>query len=253
MEKWRGKIAVVTGASSGIGAAIVKDLALNGINVIGLARRSENVEELARELSHCDGKVYARKCDISDYAALKETFKWIEEEFSFVHILINNAGTGQQERVFDFSDEATKSINKMIDLNFTNLVHCTREAVRLMKKSNDYGFIVNISSILGHIIPYPNYTALYPPTKYAVSAFSEVIRQELIIDEDYKIRVTNLSPGTVRTDVFKTVGIEDLDKFFIDRVHIHPEDISSGVLYSLSTPHNVNVTQLTIKPIMEKF
>jgi NADP+-dependent farnesol dehydrogenase len=253
MEKWRGKIAIVTGASSGIGAAIVKDLASNGINVIGLARRSEKVEELAKELSHYDGKIYARKCDISDYAALKETFKWIEEQFSVVNILINNAGIGQRERVFDFSDEATESINKMIDLNFTNLVHCTREAVRLMKKSNDYGFIVNISSILGHTIPYPNYTGVYPPTKYAVSAFSEVIRQELIIDGDSKIRVTNLSPGTVKTDVFKTVGIEDLDKFFTERVHIHPEDVSAGVMYALSTPYNVNVTQLTIKPIMEKF
>jgi len=90
MEKWQGKTAVVTGASAGIGAAIVKDLARNGINVIGLARRPEKVEELAKE--EFSGKVYGYKCDVTDLQSIKDAFKWIEQKFSQIHILINNAG-----------------------------------------------------------------------------------------------------------------------------------------------------------------
>lgn len=254
MEKWIGKIAVITGASSGIGSAIAKDLANHGIIVIGLARRSEKIEELSSEISeNCRGKIIARKCDISDYNSMKEAFKWIEENFKVIHILINNAGTGQKENILDFSDEATKSINATIDLNFTNLVHCTREAVRLMKKSNEYGFIVNISSILGHIIPFPNYTNIYPATKYAVTAFSEILRQELILANNKLIRVSNVSPGTVKTEIFKTLGLDDLRELFKERVFIQPEDISAAVVYILSTPNNVNVTEITIKPVGERF
>jgi NADP-dependent 3-hydroxy acid dehydrogenase YdfG len=92
MDKWKGKIACVTGASVGIGEAIVKDLAKNGIIVIGLARRPEKIEEFAKEVK--DGQIFAYKCDVSDLESVKSAFKWIEEKFGCLHILINNAGIG---------------------------------------------------------------------------------------------------------------------------------------------------------------
>ena len=95
MKKWEGSLAVVTGASSGIGATLVCDLARAGINVVGLARRVEKIEELINELGSTPGKVYAYKCDISDQESIKEAFKWIEEQFGFIRILINNAGVMQ--------------------------------------------------------------------------------------------------------------------------------------------------------------
>ncbi|XP_070497934.1 farnesol dehydrogenase-like [Chironomus tepperi] len=253
MEKWRGKIAVVTGASSGIGAAIVKDLASNGINVIGLARRSDKVEELARELSHYEGKIYARKCDISDYAALKETFKWIEEKFKVIHILINNAGRGMVGNVLDSNEETITAINQIIDLNLKALINCTREAFRLMKASNDNGFIVNVSSVAGHSIPFPNQLSIYPSTKHAVTAFSEIIRQELIVNNNDKIRMTNLSPGVVQTEIFENCGIENTEAFFTLTPHLKPEDISGAVTYLLGTPYHVNVTEMIIKPVGAKY
>lgn len=92
MEKWEGKLAVVTGASSGIGAAILKDLVKAGVNVVGLARRVEKVQEIINEVEGVTGKVYAYKCDVSDLSSVKTAFKWIEDNFGSFQILVNNAG-----------------------------------------------------------------------------------------------------------------------------------------------------------------
>lgn len=250
MDKWIGKVGVVTGASSGIGRAIAKDLASKGIIVVGLARRIERVEELASEV---DGKIYAHKCDVSNHDSIKEAFKWIEEKFSTIAFIINNAGVGLKQNVLDNSDEATDAINRTINTNFTGLIHCTREAARLMKKSNDYGLVVNIGSIVGHIVPFPNPFSMYPATKYAVRAFSEILRQELIVAGNDKIRVSNLSPGVVETEIFNETGFNNEENLLNKNSYLRPCDISAGVLYLLSTPSSVNVTELTIKPKMERF
>lgn len=92
MNKWEGKLAVVTGASSGIGAHLVCELARAGINVVGLARRVDKIEELIKELGPTPGKVYAYKCDVTDQESIKEAFKWIEDQFGSIQIMINNAG-----------------------------------------------------------------------------------------------------------------------------------------------------------------
>lgn len=191
MEKWTNKLAVVTGASAGIGAAIVKDLANGGINVVGLARRTEKVEQLISDLGNTSGKIYAYKCDVSDHESVKAAFKWIEEKFGCIHILINNAGTIRNVQILDESDEVRVKLNEVIDTNLTGLVQCTREAFRLMKKSDDHGFIININSIFGHSIPMSEFSMnIYAPTKYAVTAVSEVLRQELIKMKNSKVRVS---------------------------------------------------------------
>lgn len=243
MDKWNNKIAVVTGASSGIGAAIIKELAKNGLTVIGLARRVENVEEIAKEF---DGKIFAYKCDIGDLNSIKAVFKWIEEKFEKIHIIINNAGMIAGVRIFDEGEEAEQKMISTIDVNFTGLVHCTREAVGLIKKSEDYGMIINIGSIRDSNIPFTSWPTIYPPTKHAVRAFSEVARQELIVSEHDKIKVSNISPGLVKT------GILSDQSFYDSRPHLSSDDVAQSVVYLLSTPHNVNVTQLTIKPVGEK-
>lgn len=245
MEKWRGKIAVVVGASSGIGAAILKDLAAHGIIVIGLARRSELIDEI-------EGKIYARKCDASNLESIKETFAWIEEKFGAVHILVNNAAILHKMSVFDESEDAAEKLNSVINTNFTGVVHTTREGVRLMRKSDDFGIIINVNSIAGHsVYAGLHISNLYSPTKYALTAFSEIVRQELIVSGSDKIRVTNFSPGVVKTNIMISgkafESAADYDKV----AHLQSEDISQGLIYLLETPYNVNVTQLTIKPVGE--
>lgn len=191
MEKWTNKLAVVTGASAGIGAAIVKDLANAGINVVGLARRTDKVEQLINDLGNTSGQIYAYKCDVGDHESVRAAFNWIEEKFGCIHILINNAGTARNVQILDESDEVRIKLNEVIDTNFTGLVQCTREAFRLMKKSDDHGFIININSIFGHSIPMLEFSMnIYAPTKYAVTAVSEVLRQELIKMKNAKVRVS---------------------------------------------------------------
>ncbi|CAG9810713.1 unnamed protein product [Chironomus riparius] len=253
MDKWVGKIAVVTGASSGIGAAIVKDLAQHGLIVIGLARRSEKVDEIAKELTSAPGKIHSHKCDVGDLNSVKKTFKWIEEKFQKVHILINNAGVSFYDDILDPSDERTARLNEVININFTGLVHTTREAFRLMKVADDYGMIINVGSVYDNMIKFPNTSSIYPATKYAVRSLTEIIRQELIVADNDKIRVANVSPGIVRTNIGHAAGRQDADTFYDTRPCLEPESISEGVIYMLSTPWNVNVTQLTIKPVGERF
>lgn len=200
MEKWVGKIAVVTGASAGIGAAIVSDLAKAGIHVIGLARRIEKIDELIKSLGLTNGKMYAYQCDVSDQESIKTAFKWIEEKFGKIHILVNNAGVVKNVVILDAGDEAGKKLNETINTNFTGLIHCTRAGFQLIKKSNDYGFIININSIAGQSVPFIDGMKfnVYPATKHAVRAASEVLRQELISMKNNKIRIS------VSWRIFKT-------------------------------------------------
>lgn len=192
MEKWVGKIAVVTGASAGIGAAIVSDFAKAGIHVVGLARRVEKIEELIKSLGLTNGKVYAYKCDVSDQESINTAFKWIEEKFGKIHILVNNAGVVKNVGILETGDEAGKKLNETINTNFTGLIHCTRAGFQLIKKSNDYGFIININSIAGQSVPFIDGMKfnVYPATKHAVRAASEVLRQELISMKNNKIRIS---------------------------------------------------------------
>lgn len=111
MDKWIGKVAVVTGASSGIGEAIVKDFAKAGIHVVGLARRNEKIEEFAKKLGDTPGKIYAQKCDVSDMESVKAAFKWIEQQFGSINILINNAAILYNGTILDAGDDAMEQLN----------------------------------------------------------------------------------------------------------------------------------------------
>lgn len=189
MDRWKGKIAVVTGASVGIGKAIVEDLVKHGLIVIGLARRVEKIEEYSKALS---GKVHAYKCDVSNSESVKAAFTWIEENFGSIHILVNNAGILRNIKIFGESS-ISKEVDEVVSTNFTGLVICANEAFRLIKKSNDYGMIININSNAGHRVFFPSGGIthnVYPGTKFAVTATSEVMRQELILQKNDKVRVT---------------------------------------------------------------
>ena len=193
MEKWVGKLAVVTGASAGIGAAIVRDFARAGINVVGLARRVENIEAIISDVGKTSGIIYAYKCDVSDLQSVKTAFAWIEEKFGSIQILVNNAGIGRNVSILT-DDDVDDSLKQVIDTNFTGLVQTTRQAFQLMKKSDDYGYIININSIVGHILPFPSNgesrANVYHGTKHAVTATTEVLRQELVCMKNDKIRVS---------------------------------------------------------------
>lgn len=248
MERWIGKICVITGASSGIGSACAKELAAAGVIVIGLARRVELIEKLKEEQNV--GQIYSRKCDITDKNSVKSAFNWIEENFGTIDILINNAGITKPEQILTQGNE--EILTKIVETNLFGVLFATKEAFNLMKNNNCVeGLIINVNSILGHKIPYisgrePLHN-IYPGSKFALRAMTEVVRHELHFLKNKKIRVASISPGLCKTEI--------LDEFPNSK-HIwksvpslNPGDVSQGILYILSTPSHVEVHELIIKAV----
>jgi NADP+-dependent farnesol dehydrogenase len=260
-EKWENKIAVITGASAGIGVAIFKDFVKAGLTVIGLARRVERIEELVESVKSegYKGQGFAYKCDVSDPESVKEAFKWIENKFGFIHILVNNAGIGRIATILEEGDESMRRINEVLDTNLRGLVHCSKVAFQLMKKSDDYCMFININSIAGHRNPYLGATFnVYPATKYAVTAISETIRHEITASENKKIRVTSISPGRVKTEIGIAAGrvatlTEEEIKMYSKMPTLYAEDISHSVMHLLNAPYHVNISELVIQPTGEQF
>lgn len=176
MDRWRNKIAIVTGASVGIGASIAEKLVQEGVIVVGLARRSENIEKLAKKLESQKGKLYAFKADISREEDILKAFNWVSDNLGPVSILINNAGVVKQTTLIDGDIELWK---QLLDTNVLGLCIATREAVRIMKANKIDGHIIHINSIAGHSVPKFPFNSVYPASKHAVTALTETLRQEL--------------------------------------------------------------------------
>lgn len=192
MNRWIGKTAVVTGASSGIGAAIAVDLLNAGVNVVGLARRKERVEALKESIAPtATGTLHAIKCDLTNEDDIRQAFAWVNENLNGVDILVNNAGIIKTMNLLDADN--SDQLRQTIDTNVLAVALCSREAVKSMRQRNVDGHIVHINSCAGHKIPYfvgmyPSFN-IYPSTKFAVTAMTEVMRQELQ-SFNTKIKVT---------------------------------------------------------------
>lgn len=191
MERWQNKIAVVTGASAGIGAAICKALAEKGMTVVGLARRVEKMEYQTRPLiaEEYQKNFHSHKCDVGDEESVKTAFDWIVEKFGGVDVLVNNAGVIKMTSLV--APDNSQMIKDTVNTNVMGVVWCTREAFRNMKQRNFDGHVIIINSVAGHIVPnIPGFNLnIYPPTKHAVTAMTEVLRQEFLTQET-KIKVT---------------------------------------------------------------
>ncbi|KAG8232938.1 hypothetical protein J437_LFUL018546 [Ladona fulva] len=133
MERWVGKVAVVTGASAGIGAAIAKDLVSNGMNVVGVARRVERVQELESSLSGAKGKLYPLKGDVTKEEDVKKIFDYVRQKFGAVHVLVNNAGLSREVPMAGGADNAAMRL--IFETNVFGLFMCTNAAMDLMKET----------------------------------------------------------------------------------------------------------------------
>ncbi|XP_059611165.1 farnesol dehydrogenase-like [Phlebotomus argentipes] len=250
MEQWKNRVAIVTGASSGIGAAIAKDLVKAGMITIGLARRVERIEALKNDLSpELIHNLHAFKCDITKEEEIVSVFARIHEKFNGIDVLVNNAGVYRDTALID--KDNSDIIREVMDTNVMGLVFCTREAFKSMEKHGRNSHVVHINSIAGHQV-YCNIEQpsinIYPPSKYAVTAITEIHRQEFIRSKRH-IKVTSVSPGLVKTEIFIPEHREMLSKLPI----LEPEDVSQSVLYVLGTPPHVQVHELTIKPFGESY
>lgn len=183
MKRWEGKVAIVTGASQGVGAAIAKHLAISGMIVCALAKRKDKVEALRVGLLKIKGQLNAVECDISNEAAVAQSFAWVEKTFGGVDLLVNNGGVFTKSLLTD--ENNLKEVKNIIDNELVGNIICTRQAIKSMKDRDVNGHIININSILGHkcnqAVPGNKPTnSLYPPLKFALTGLTECIRQELL-------------------------------------------------------------------------
>ncbi|XP_049313791.1 farnesol dehydrogenase isoform X3 [Bactrocera dorsalis] len=243
MERWQNCVAVVTGASSGIGAATVKDLLKANLIVVGLARRLERMEELKAQLPAKQQKCFhAVACDVSSQESVDTAFDWIIKELGGVDILVNNAGTFKAGQI---STQNPVEIQQVLQTNVMGVVYCTQRAFKSMKERNFDGHVVVVNSVLGHSVlktlgsnQLPIFS-IYPSSKFAVTALTEVLRQEFK-GLNTKIKITSVSPGLTDTEIvpeqYKNSGLPILKA----------EDISSCILFTLSTPPHMQVHEITV-------
>ncbi|XP_055608235.1 farnesol dehydrogenase-like [Uranotaenia lowii] len=245
MERWIGKVAVVTGASSGIGAVIARELAKAGMVTVGLARRVERVEAIKSQLDKDRAsKLHALRCDVSKESDIVSVFEEIEKRFGGVDVLINNAGVVRDTALF--RDDGAQLLRDILDTNVIGLTLCSRKALKSMKERSVDGHIIHINSIAGHrVLNFPHMN-MYSASKFAVTAITETMRNELR-EMKSKVKVTSVSPGVVKTEIVD--GLDDHRDF----PKLECEDIANAVLYALGTPPHVQVHEIIIKPVGEAF
>ena len=238
------KIAVVTGASAGIGRAICLGLGEKGVKLILLARRIDKLEELKKELEpHTDCHIIC--CDISNKEKVNKEFENLPPTFQKIDILVNCAGlalgmAGAPET--NWEDWET-----MINVNCTGLAYITRLLLPGMVERN-LGHIVNIGSVAG-AYPYPGGN-VYGATKAFVDQFSLNLKADLLGTE---IRVTNIEPGMVDESEFSLVRFKGdkgkADLVYKDTEPLHPGDVAESVLWVLERPGNVNINKIELMPV----
>ncbi|KAL7634972.1 UNVERIFIED_CONTAM: hypothetical protein RMT77_013957 [Armadillidium vulgare] len=248
MEKWKGRVAMVTGASSGIGAAICEDLVKHGMKVVGAARRIEKMQELGEKLKNEKGTFLPVECDVTKDEDIYALFDKIKETFGGVDVCVNNAGmVGCGLDLLNGKPEEWRQIS---NVNVIALCLCSKLTVNsLQERGVDDGHIINISSIAAHqVLPFGS-SHFYTGTKFAVRALSEGLRQELQAANS-GIKLSVVSPGLVKTEFVNqmTETPEFAKQVFESNTSLKSEDIAHSVSQILSAPPYMEVLDMIVAP-----
>jgi len=238
MQDLTGKVAVITGASSGIGEATARLLVAEGVRVVLVARRRDRIAALAAELGDA---ALALTADVGNAAAVADVFGEVERRFGGLDLLFNNAGLGVNAR-FEASDPA--DWKRMIDVNLYGVLHCTQAAIPLMR-GRPGAMISSVSSVGGR---YGTETwSVYSATKFAVVGFHDALRKEL---GGEGIRVSVIEPGAVWTEFGQNVSDAMRDRReSLDA--LTSEDVAQALVYAFAQPPRVLVEEILIRPVKQ--
>ncbi|AKU94555.1 Short chain dehydrogenase [Labilithrix luteola] len=234
------KVAIVTGASRGIGAAIAQRLGQDGFSVIvNYAGDSATAEALAKQIKECGHRAFAFKADVSDTDAVKKMFDTVVSEFGFVDVVVNNAGIMELSKIAETTDE---SFDRQVAVNLKGTFNPLREAARRVR---DGGRIINFSSSVVGLLP-PTY-AVYASIKAAIETMTKILAKEL---RGRNITVNTVAPGPTATQLFlKDKPQKVIDEFTklapLERLG-RPEDIA-GVVSFLAGPDGGWVNGQTLR------
>jgi NADP-dependent 3-hydroxy acid dehydrogenase YdfG len=243
-----GTVALITGASSGIGEATARALATQGAKVAVAARRLERLERLASEIGSGGHTALAIQSDITDQAQAINAVDRTVDELGRLDIVVNNAG---QMLLGPIEDAPTEEWDRMIDLNLKGLINTTHAALPHLlaaAEDSDRGCadVVNISSVAGRIARAGS--GVYNLTKHGVGAFSESFRQEFA---QRKIRSTLIEPGAVDTELSDHIrdGVrEQVRERFADIQTLEAADIADAIAYAVTRPSHVSLNEVLIRP-----
>ena len=248
MNRIRGKTAIVTGATAGIGEACARTLAEAGVHLVLVARRRDRLKALSADLAATAGvDVLWRVLDVRDRGGVTAFADWLEDEGVPVDILLNNAGLSRG--LDELHDGSHEDWDDMIDTNIKGLLNVTRALLPGMI-ARDSGHVVNIGSIAGHMV-YPKGN-VYCATKYAVRALTDSANLDLV---GTRVRMSSVDPGLVETEfsLVRFRGDAERARTIYEGVDsLMPEDIADAVYFVLNARQRVNVLNMLIMPTVQR-
>jgi NADP-dependent 3-hydroxy acid dehydrogenase YdfG len=243
----QGKVALITGASSGIGAATALKLAANGAKVGLAARRTERLEALVAEIEKAGGQAIALAMDVVDSASVASGVARLADAFGTIDILFNNAGLMP---LSDIDALKTDEWHRMVDVNIKGVLNTTAAVLPHMigRKS---GHIVNTSSIAGRKVFAG--LSVYCATKHAITALSDGMRMEL--GKKHNIRVTCVQPGAVETELYDQISDpaarQQMEELKTQMEFLKAEDIAETVLFALQSPRHMDIAEVFVMPTQQ--
>jgi len=242
MNYLQNKVAIVTGASSGIGAATTRALVAQGARVVAAALDEEALESFVADLREAASEVVAFTTDVTQPDQTQALARFARETYGAIDILVNNAGLMLFSRWVDL---AVQDWEKMIDVNIKGYLNMTAAVLPFMLEQKS-GQILNMDSVAGHQVG-PS-AGVYSATKFFVQAMTESMRKELGVQ--HGIRVNTISPGVINTGWADKVSDPQGRKAAQarNRLAIGPDDVARAVIYALTQPENGTVNDLIISP-----
>ncbi len=238
-----GKVAIITGASSGIGEATAKMLAGKGMKVAALARRSERLNQLAQETKGGPGEIMPLAADVADEGAIKQAVAETEFRWGRIDVLVANAGVMLLGPILNANTDEWRT---MVNVNLLGLLYSVHAVLPAMTRQKS-GHIITMSSVAGRVARANN--GVYAATKFGVGAFSESLRVEVAKNN---IRVTTIEPGAVATELPEHIGDpgsrEWATHFYGSMEILKSEDIAHAIAYVLEQPPYVDVNEILIRP-----
>lgn len=225
------KIAVVTGAGSGIGEAIATLLHEEGAKVVLAGRNKDKLQNVANQLAQDSVKVVPT--DVTKKEEVDELIKMAQQTFGGLDIVINSAGQMLSSKITDYQVDEWDS---MIDVNIKGTLYTAKAALPTMLEQSS-GHLINIASISGFEVT--KSSTIYSATKAAVHTITQGLEKELA---KTGVKITSISPGMVDTAITATYNPTDRKK-------LEPQDIAEAVLYALTQPKHVNVNEITVRPV----
>jgi NADP-dependent 3-hydroxy acid dehydrogenase YdfG len=247
-----GTVALVTGASSGIGEATAKRLAADGATVAVAARRNDRLQKLAREIDDAGGKALAIEADVTDRAAAEALVERTVSELGRLDTVVNNAGVMLLGPSLDADIEEWE---RMVDINVKGLLYVAKAALPHLIKGADEGprlvtDMVNISSVAGRRAR--EGSAVYNATKFGVGAFSEALRQEVT---ERHVRVSLVEPGAVITELAshnRPEVQEEMKGRFGNIERLEADDIADAISYIVTRPRHMAINEILVRPTEQK-